>query len=88
MHVLSGRQERFIPARQARFNVAIRTVIVDKQNGAAQCGLGSGITWDSSPEQEYQECLLKSRFTVEDHLPFQLLDASSFTILPENRFST
>jgi para-aminobenzoate synthetase/4-amino-4-deoxychorismate lyase len=54
--------------------VAIRTVIVDKQTGAAQCGLGSGITWDSSPEQEYQECLLKSRFTVQDHLPFQLLE--------------
>jgi para-aminobenzoate synthetase / 4-amino-4-deoxychorismate lyase len=72
--VYTGSMGYITPARQARFNVAIRTVIVDKQTGAAQCGLGSGITWDSSPEQEYQECLLKSRFTVQDHLPFQLLE--------------
>jgi para-aminobenzoate synthetase/4-amino-4-deoxychorismate lyase len=72
--VYTGSMGYITPARQARFNVAIRTVIVDKQTGAARCGLGSGITWDSSPEQEYQECLLKSRFTVQDHLPFQLLE--------------
>jgi len=72
--VYTGSMGYITPARQARFNVAIRTVIVDKQTGEAQCGLGSGITWDSSPEQEYQECLLKSRFTVQDHLPFQLLE--------------
>jgi len=72
--VYTGSMGYITPARQARFNVAIRTVIVDKQTGAAQCGLGSGITWDSSPEQEYQECLLKSRFTVQDHQPFQLLE--------------
>jgi para-aminobenzoate synthetase/4-amino-4-deoxychorismate lyase len=72
--VYTGSMGYITPARQARFNVAIRTVIVDKQTGAAQCGLGSGITWDSSPEQEYQECLLKSRFIVQDHQPFQLLE--------------
>ena len=72
--VYTGSMGYITPARQARFNVAIRTVIVDKQTGVAQCGLGSGITWDSSPEQEYQECLLKSRFTVQDHQPFQLLE--------------
>jgi para-aminobenzoate synthetase/4-amino-4-deoxychorismate lyase len=54
--------------------VAIRTVIVDKHTGAAQCGIGSGITWDSSPEQEYEECLLKSRFTVSHRLPSHLLE--------------
>jgi para-aminobenzoate synthetase / 4-amino-4-deoxychorismate lyase len=62
------------PTRQARFNVAIRTVIVDKHTGAAQCGIGSGITWDSTPEKEYQECLLKIRFTEQHHKPFQLLE--------------
>jgi para-aminobenzoate synthetase/4-amino-4-deoxychorismate lyase len=72
--VYTGSMGYITPKRQARFNVAIRTVIVDKQTGVAQCGLGSGITWDSSPEQEYQECLLKSRFTVQDHLPFHLLE--------------
>jgi para-aminobenzoate synthetase / 4-amino-4-deoxychorismate lyase len=72
--VYTGSMGYITPARQARFNVAIRTVIVDKETGAAQCGIGSGITWDSTPEQEYQECLLKSRFTVQDHLAFQLLE--------------
>jgi para-aminobenzoate synthetase/4-amino-4-deoxychorismate lyase len=72
--VYTGSMGYITPARQARFNVAIRTVIVDKRTRAAQCGIGSGITWDSTPEQEYQECLLKSRFTVQDHPPFQLLE--------------
>jgi para-aminobenzoate synthetase / 4-amino-4-deoxychorismate lyase len=72
--VYTGSMGYITPERQARFNVAIRTVIVDKQTGAAQCGIGSGITWDSTVEQEYQECLLKIRFTVQDHLPFQLLE--------------
>jgi para-aminobenzoate synthetase/4-amino-4-deoxychorismate lyase len=74
--VYTGSMGYITPARQARFNVAIRTVIVDKETGAAQCGVGSGITWDSTSEQEYQECLLKSRFTVQDHLSFQLLETS------------
>ena len=62
------------PTREARFNVAIRTVIVDKHTGAAQCGIGSGITWGSSPDQEYEECLLKARFTVRPQTAFQLVE--------------
>ena len=72
--VYTGSMGYITPERQARFNVAIRTVIVDKQTGAAQCGIGSGITWDSTVEQEYEECLLKIRFTLQDHLPFQLVE--------------
>ena len=72
--VYTGSIGYITPARQARFNVAIRTVIVDKHTGAAQCGIGSGITWDSIPDQEYQECLLKIRFTGEKNRPFQLLE--------------
>jgi para-aminobenzoate synthetase / 4-amino-4-deoxychorismate lyase len=72
--VYTGSMGYITPERKARFNVAIRTVIVDKQTGVAQCGIGSGITWDSTAEQEYQECLLKIRFTMHDHLPFQLVE--------------
>ena len=72
--VYTGSIGYITPGRQARFNVAIRTVIVDKHTGAAQCGIGSGITWDSMPDQEYQECLLKIRFTVEENSPFELLE--------------
>ena len=73
--VYTGSMGYITPARQARFNVAIRTVIVDKHTGIARCGIGSGITWDSTPDQEYQECLLKIRFTERHHMPsFQLLE--------------
>jgi para-aminobenzoate synthetase / 4-amino-4-deoxychorismate lyase len=72
--VYTGSMGYITPERRARFNVAIRTVIVDKQTGAAQCGIGSGITWDSTVEQEYRECLLKIRFTLQDHLSFQLVE--------------
>ncbi len=72
--VYTGAMGYITPARQARFNVAIRTITVDKQTGTAQCGIGSGITWDSTSEQEYHECLLKIRFTAQDRSPFQLLE--------------
>jgi para-aminobenzoate synthetase/4-amino-4-deoxychorismate lyase len=72
--VYTGAMGYITPARQARFNVAIRTVIIDKHTGAAQCGIGSGITWDSSSDQEYEECLLKVRFTVPHRMPSQLLE--------------
>ena len=72
--VYTGSIGYITPGRQARFNVAIRTVIVDKHTGAAQCGIGSGITSDSTPDQEYQECLLKIRFTMKEKSPFQLLE--------------
>jgi para-aminobenzoate synthetase / 4-amino-4-deoxychorismate lyase len=72
--VYTGSIGYMTPGRRARFNVAIRTVIVDKRTGAAQCGVGSGITWDSSPGQEYEECLLKSRFTAPPRLPAHLLE--------------
>ena len=38
-------------------------------------GVGSGIVWDSEPEAEYAECLLKARFLTDDPLPdFALLE--------------
>jgi para-aminobenzoate synthetase / 4-amino-4-deoxychorismate lyase len=90
--VYTGSMGYVTPARQARFNVAIRTVIVDNLTGVAQCGIGSGITWDSVPEKEYQECLLKMRFTVQVHQSFQLLETfrwdprSGFVLLHAHLF--
>jgi len=48
--------------RQAIFNVAIRTVVLDHARGAGEMGVGSGVVWDSDPAAEYRECLLKARF--------------------------
>ena len=50
------------PGGDAVFNVAIRTVVVDARRGEAVCGVGSGIVWDSRPDDEYAEVLLKGRF--------------------------
>jgi para-aminobenzoate synthetase/4-amino-4-deoxychorismate lyase len=44
----------------ARFNVAIRTVVVDRDTGTAVYGTGGGITWASDPASEYAELLTKA----------------------------
>jgi para-aminobenzoate synthetase/4-amino-4-deoxychorismate lyase len=49
------------PDREAVFNVPIRTVVIDARTGAATYGVGGGITWDSTPEEEYEEALVKAR---------------------------
>lgn len=53
------------PNRKARFNVAIRTALVDKQHGTAEYGVGGGIVWDSTSEDEYSEALLKARVLTD-----------------------
>lgn len=49
------------PTGDARFNVAIRTVVVDRHSGLASFGTGGGITWSSDPAAEYTELLTKTR---------------------------
>ncbi|PZU58078.1 MAG: aminodeoxychorismate synthase component I [Sphingobium sp.] len=46
----------------AAFNVAIRTICVEKGARVGRLGLGSGIVADSSEEDEWRECLAKARF--------------------------
>jgi len=70
------------PDRQAQFNVAIRTPVVDVQENTVTCSVGGGIVWDSSPLDEYEECLTKHRFTKAVRPDFQLLE----TILFEGTF--
>lgn len=52
------------PGGDCTFNVAIRTVILDTETNTATCSVGGGITIDSTAEDEYAECLVKSRFLV------------------------
>ncbi len=56
------------------FNVAIRTLTIDKKTGAGEIGLGSGIVWDSKPGNEYKEVILKSRFLTKPDQPFRLIE--------------
>ncbi len=55
------------PNRKARFNVAIRTALVDRRNGTAEFGVGGGIVWDSTSADEYSEALLKAEVLTDPH---------------------
>ena len=62
------------PGGDAVFNVAIRTVLIDSQTGIAEYGVGGGITWDSTAEDEYGEALIKAALLTEVWPRFDLLE--------------
>ncbi|MCG3198865.1 MAG: aminodeoxychorismate synthase component I [Candidatus Omnitrophica bacterium] len=64
----------WLPGKRAKFNVAIRTVTLDSETGMARYSVGGGITWDSSTEQEYGECLLKAEVLRRRTPDFELLE--------------
>lgn len=67
------------PGRQAQFNVAIRTVLIDKISGMAEYGVGGGIVWDSVCGDEYDECWAKAKVLSESTTEFQLLETLLWT---------
>ena len=74
------------PGGHATFNVGIRTVTLDHARGTAECGLGSGITWESSVREEYAEWLVKRRFLLRASAGFELfetlrLEANMYVLL-------
>jgi para-aminobenzoate synthetase/4-amino-4-deoxychorismate lyase len=62
------------PRRQAQFNVAIRTVLVDKLRQRAEYGVGGGIVWDSTPAAELAECATKAKVLTANTPGFALLE--------------
>ena len=76
------------PDRQAKFNVAIRTMTIDTESSEATYPVGSGITWDSLPQAEYDECLMKARVLHHYRPDFELLESilwdSSYFLLDEH----
>ncbi|RMF16949.1 MAG: aminodeoxychorismate synthase component I, partial [Alphaproteobacteria bacterium] len=56
-----------------RFNVAIRTLVIDRQ-ARARMGVGSGIVADSRAGDEHAECLLKAAFVEEVAEPRPVFD--------------
>lgn len=69
--VYTGAIGFFKPNRDAVFNVAIRTLILEGKSG--QMGIGSGIVYDSKPLKEHKECRLKAMF-------FELLGKRSLQV--------
>ena len=54
--------------------MAIRTVLVDREQEHATYGVGSGIVWDSVATDEYEECRVKSKVLTEKRPSFQLIE--------------
>lgn len=79
-----------LPDRRAQFNVAIRTLLIDRQNEVAEYGVGGGITADSTAAAELEETRLKS-LLCRTRLPnFSLLETllwtpeEGYALLPEH----
>jgi anthranilate/para-aminobenzoate synthase component I len=58
----------YISPGEAAFSVAIRTIVLDRETGGVELGVGSGITVDSDPQREYRECLDKAAFVYDEVL--------------------
>lgn len=67
------------PHRKAQFNVAIRSILIDKKTGDSEYGVGSGVVWDSTAADEYAESLLKARTLTEPQPEFVLLETLRWT---------
>ncbi len=60
-------------------NIPIRTFKIDYQLNTVY-GTGSGIVWDSDPDEEYKEVMLKADFFMRTNTYFELFE----TMLAEN----
>lgn len=63
------------PGGEAVFNIPIRTVVIDKNEGTAEYGVGGGVTWGSTAEGEYDELCVKALLLNEKHPEFSLLES-------------
>ena len=63
---------------RARFNVAIRTVVVDRTDGSAVYGTGGGITWDSLAASEHAELRAKAAILEGPRDAVVLLETMGF----------
>jgi para-aminobenzoate synthetase/4-amino-4-deoxychorismate lyase len=64
----------YIKKNETKFNLAIRRIVIDQKKGTGELGIGSGIVWDSNPQNEYRELRLKSRFLTEPAESFELFE--------------
>ncbi len=65
----------FITNKFTVFNVAIRTLIIDKNAFTGTMGVGSGIVWDGIAENEFKEVLLKAKFLLNNFYYFELFES-------------
>lgn len=63
-----------VPDGTASFAVGIRTPVIDAAAGIAECGIGSGITLDSTSPQEHAEWEAKQVFLLRACPAYELLE--------------
>ncbi|MDP3142412.1 MAG: chorismate-binding protein [Candidatus Omnitrophota bacterium] len=51
------------PGKDLFFNIPIRTLLLQGKSG--EMGIGGGIVWDSTPQGEWEEGLLKAKFITD-----------------------
>ena len=73
------------PGGDAHFNVAIRTVTIDKRRQTAEFGVGSGVVWHSIDRDEYAECVLKASILLRDEA--EVGPATEFELLETLKWS-
>ncbi len=86
--VYTGAIGILLPGGDMTFSVAIRTVTLKDQR--AEAGSGGAIVWDSKPDDEFREVLLKRRYLVDPPVEFRLIEtmlwspATGFRFLPRH----
>jgi para-aminobenzoate synthetase/4-amino-4-deoxychorismate lyase len=63
------------PGREAQFNVAIRTALIERARGVAEYGVGGGVVWDSTETGELAECHTKAAVLSTPVPSFDLLES-------------
>ncbi len=80
-HVYTGTTGFVAPDDTAQFNVAIRTVMIDKANHQAEFGVGGGIVWDSETGDEFEECHTKARVLTYSQPEFDLIETFKWDVV-------
>lgn len=76
--VYTGSIGHIAPNGDFLFNVAIRTVVLDR-HGRGELGIGSGIVWDSELQSEFDETHLKSTFLTNPMERFDLFETMQWS---------
>lgn len=75
--VYCGAVGLFLPGGDFTCGLPIRTLI--HRNGQYDLGIGAGIVWDSQPQSEYEETLLKAQFAFRLNPAFTLFETLLLT---------
>ena len=67
------------PTQQMHFSVAIRNLVLNNASDEMRYGVGSGVVWDSDPDEEWRETLDKAQIVRQQSQPaFQLLETMAY----------